>query len=238
MAQTLHIIVAAGKGSRFGADLPKQFCRLGGRPVVAHAIAAIKAAAYPADLVAVVISPEMEPLWRELVAPLPEAEGVMLLPVGGATRVASVANALAATAEVEASVISIHDGARPLVDVATVRRVIDAVVATGRGALPAIALTDSIRRLLPGDGSQSCAVDRASYRAVQTPQAFPASYLRTAYEAADPTDASLTDDASVYERFVRRPSLVLVEGSPYNIKVTNSRDLIIAEALMASVSVK
>lgn len=229
--RTLHIIVAAGTGSRFGAVLPKQFCLLNGRPVVFRTCDAILAASYPGDTVAVVISAPMEPLWHELARSYGAPE-VSLLPEGGASRAATVANALRATASVQADVISVHDGARPLATAAMIRDVITAAARPGcAGALPAIPLTDSVRRLC-ADGA-SVAVDRACYRMVQTPQAFAAPLLRAAYMAADVTDASLTDDASVVERFAGRAP-VLVDGDPDNIKITHASDMMRAGAILAS----
>lgn len=228
----LHIILAAGSGSRFGADIPKQFCLLDDSPVIYHTIEAIRAAATEGDVIAVVINPEMMDLWADLARLCPGLSRVRLLPVGGATRVESVANALAATGDIEADVITIHDGARPLVDTATVRRVTDAAKTSGRAAVPVIPLSDSVR-LLTGPEGESRPVDRSRLRAVQTPQAFPANLIREAYRMADHNDPTLTDDASVYES-VRPPlpSPILVDGSPRNIKITNPHDIFLARAII------
>lgn len=228
----LHIILAAGSGSRFGADIPKQFCLLDGAPVIFHTISAIRAAATEDDVIAVVINPEMMALWEDMARLCPGLSQARLLTVGGATRVESVANALAATGDIEAGVITIHDGARPLVDTATVRRVVDAAKAYGCAAVPVIPLSDSIRSLT-GTGGESRPVDRSRLRAVQTPQAFPADLIRHSYRMADHSDTSLTDDASVYES-VRPPlpSPILVDGSAQNIKITNPHDIFLARAII------
>lgn len=224
----LHIIVAGGTGSRFGASLPKQYCLLEGRPVLFRAIDAIRRAASPDDEVMAVIAPAMLTLYEELAeahAPVNAA----VLPVGGVTRFDTVASALRATSRLSPGVITVHDGARPIPDADMIRRVIAAAASPGSpGAIPSLPLTDSIRAVTP-DGL-SRAVDRSQFRAVQTPQAFPASLLRDAYAAADPTH-SYTDDASVTEAFLGRPPL-LVEGHPSNIKITNPRDLLLASALL------
>lgn len=229
--RTLHIIVAAGTGSRFGAAMPKQFCLLEGRPVVFRTCDAVIAASQPGDTVAVVISASMEPLWHEL-ATCYGAPDVMLLPVGGASRAATVANALHATGATDADIISIHDGARPLASAEMIRNVIAAAWQPGSpGALPATPLTDSVRQLC-ADGS-SVAVDRSCYRLVQTPQAFPAQLVRDAYAAVSVTDSTLTDDASVVERFTGRSS-ILVDGDIDNIKITHASDMMRAGAILAS----
>lgn len=226
---TLHLIVAAGSGTRFGSQLPKQFCLLAGKPVVCHAIDAVAEASAPADTICIVVSPAMAALWDET-ASRHGYSHIVALPVGGATRVDTVSAALAATAATAADVISIHDGARPLPS----RRVVSEVVRRAGepgspGAIPVIPLTDSIRRLAASGSSVT--VSRADYRAVQTPQAFPAALIREAYASADASDPSLTDDASVVEALTGRPPL-LVDGSPENIKITHPRDILIAEAIL------
>lgn len=226
---TLHIIVAGGSGSRFGSRLPKQFCLMADKPVVCHAIDAIAAASDPCDITVIAVSPDMASFWADL-ADRYGYSHIVALPVGGATRVATVAAALAATAHIPADVVAIHDGARPLPPPSMVARVVEAASAAGSaGAVPAVPLTDSIRRIAP-DGTSE-AVSRAAFRAVQTPQAFPAGLIRAAYAAADPADPSLTDDASVAEAFTGRAPL-LVDGSPDNIKITHPRDIAIAEAIL------
>lgn len=227
----LHLIVAAGTGSRFGADLPKQFCLLAGRPVIYHTVDAVRAAASADDVVAVVISPQMTGVMDRLADEFGQLDAIVL-PVGGATRTATVANALLATSDREVELISVHDGARPLLTPEVMTRLVDeARRPDSSGAIPAVELTDSIRQLLP-DGS-SKAVARSAFRAVQTPQIFPARMLREAYAAADPADPSLTDDASVVELFCGHAP-ALVAGDPINIKITHPYDLIRAEVILGA----
>ena len=227
--RSLHIIVAAGSGSRFGADLPKQFCLMAGRPVIVHTIEAMRRASGPDDRIVVAISAPMIPVWEKIeVAYGPT--GAAMIAAGGPTRAATVANALRATARIEADVITIHDGARPLITPAVVDRLVEAASRPGScGAIPVVELTDSIRRLLPGGGTE--AVARSGYRAVQTPQAFPAQLLRVAYDAADPSDPMLTDDASVVEVFCGEGP-ALVAGDPSNIKITHPTDIERAEIIL------
>ena len=201
------IIVAAGAGTRFGGERPKQFLDLGGKPVCVRAAECFMAA---------IGSPE-------IIFALP-ADGK-----GGATRWESVKNALAAIPADAApgAAVLIHDGARPLVDTPTIRRVCGAVINTD-GAIPAIPVTDSLRRI-GDDGVTSEPVDRADFRAVQTPQGFALWRLRQAY--ALPYEKSFTDDASVMAA-AGFTNIVLVAGSPDNIKITNPRDLKIAGCLI------
>jgi 2-C-methyl-D-erythritol 4-phosphate cytidylyltransferase len=206
----INIIVAAGSGSRFGADKPKQFCTLAGRRVIDHAVARLQEASPEATTVVVLSSD-----WIDAMNDTP---GVIAVG-GGATRWESVRNALQATANVEADLILVHDGARPLPSSAMIRRAIDAC-RTHQGAIPVVAVVDSLRT---ADGAP---VDRSNFRAVQTPQAFRADLLRQAY--ALPYCESFTDDASVMTA-AGFTDIAMVEGDARNLKITLPMDLAIAQ---------
>lgn len=222
------IVVAAGSGRRFGGEVPKQFRLLAGRPVVMRSLEALHDARPEARLT-LVLSPGMEQYWQELCAAHGFALDVAVV-AGGATRWESVKHGIEALADRPAGeTVLIHDGARPLVDAATVGRVAAAALNTD-GALPAVAVTDSLRRLAPDGGPMgSEAVERADFRAVQTPQGFALWRLREAYSL--PYSEAFTDDASVMAE-AGFDNIVLVEGSPSNIKITNPQDLVVAEAIL------
>lgn len=222
------IIVAAGSGSRFGSDIPKQFCLMGGRPVVMHTIDNLRRVRPGAELI-LVISPSEEERWRTLCHEYGFESPRTIH--GGKTRWESVKNglgAIPADASPQSAVL-IHDGARPLVDAATVSRVCGATINTD-GAIPAVPVSDSLRRL-DEDGVRSEPVDRAAFRAVQTPQGFTLWRLRQAYSL--PYQESFTDDASVMAE-AGFENITLVAGNPDNIKITNPRDILIAEAIMSA----
>lgn len=225
---TYIIIVAAGSGSRFGSDVPKQFCLLDGKPVVMHAIERLQAAV-PGATPIIVVSPSEEKRWADLCERFGFTSPAVVH--GGATRWESVKNGLAAipTDARANSIVLIHDGARPLVDTPTVKRVCAAAINTD-GAIPAIPVSDSLRRL-DSDGVGSSPVDRGEFRAVQTPQGFILWCLREAY--SQPYQESFTDDASVMAE-AGYENVFLVEGNPDNIKITNPRDIAIAEAILSS----
>lgn len=143
---------------------------------------------------------------------------------GGATRWESVSRALAA-ADPAADIITIHDGARPVVAPSLLKRVVEKIEDGHQGALPLVPLTDSVRRVADPSARHSEAVDRATLRAVQTPQAFSAQLLREAYRL--PYRPQFTDDASVMEA-AGFTDIVGVDGDPMNIKVTHPGDLEIA----------
>lgn len=214
------IIVAAGSGTRFGADLPKQFCLLAGRPVLMHTIDRIRLA-LPDSEITLVLASEMVGYWEDLCHTYGYESPRIVH--GGSSRSESVRNALRALPQVP-DIVLVHDGARPLVDAVVVHAVVEAALKAD-GAIPAVAVTDSLRR---GKAECSEAVDRSGYYAVQTPQAFRGKLLVDAYNR---DDAGYTDDASLMEH-AGYSHLLLTAGSPVNIKITHPRDIVIAEALL------
>lgn len=228
MPEQIVIIVAAGTGSRFGTEMPKQFLPLCGTPVVAHAINAFREALGADSRILLVLSEPMIPLWRRLCADYAISSPEIV--TGGATRWESVRNAIAALGEASPSAtVLIHDGARPLVTPEVIRRAASCALNTD-GAIPAVPVTDSLRRL---DDSEvmSEPVDRSLFRAVQTPQAFSLWRLREAYRL--PYQDDFTDDASVLAA-AGFQNVVLVGGSPENIKITTPVDMLLAEAIIKS----
>ncbi len=211
------IVVAAGSGSRFGA--PKQFAPLGGRPMVRWAL---EAARTVADGVVLVLPAGGAPDAGEHAGATDAADVVV---AGGATRAASVRAGLAAV-PASADVIVVHDGARPLASPALFRAVVDAVAEGADGAVPGLAVADTLKRV--ESGAVVATVERQGVVAVQTPQAFRADVLRRAHDGAP--DA--TDDAALVES--RGATVRVVPGEPRNMKVTTVADLEIAQALAAS----
>lgn len=212
------VIVAAGSGSRYGGEIPKQFLSLGGKTVLQHSID-IFAATFPGAPLVAVLPPECPARY------VPQG---CLCAHGGATRAESVRNGLSALGHMpEGSVVMIHDGARPLVGAALLRRLAEASGGV-RGAVPATAMTDSMVTLGP-DGTFA-PVARANFRAVQTPQVFPLDVISNLYLNEDV--ASFTDELSAVRALADLPA-VLVEGDPENIKITNPGDLAIAETILS-----
>jgi 2-C-methyl-D-erythritol 4-phosphate cytidylyltransferase len=213
MGAVWAIVVAAGSGSRFGDGVPKQFLELGGRRLMDWALASAGAAC---DGVVVVLPA------AQLDATVPR--GIVAV-AGGVTRSASVRAGLAAVPD-DATVIVVHDAARPLAEVALFGRVVAAVRAGADGAVPGISVADTIKRVDPSGGEVLETLDRPALRAIQTPQAFAAAVLRQAHAGGD--DA--TDDAALVEAFGGR--VVVVDGDAANLKVTGPDDLRRAEALL------
>lgn len=212
-----NIIVAAGSGSRFGAALPKQYCLMNGRPVLMHTIENMRVA-LPDSHVVLVLNKDFVDYWAELCEQYSfESPRVV---VGGDSRWQSVKNAIDTIPD-DAEVITVHDGARPIVDRMMVERLI-AALNDAPGAIPVVSVTDSLRQL---NEQGSVPVDRALYKAVQTPQVFQAEKLIEAYSL--PFTPTFTDDASVMAAMGYE--VALVEGDTYNIKITNPLDIEIAQ---------
>lgn len=220
MKDVYIIVVAGGRGLRFGKDLPKQFCDLDGRPVLMHAIDNLRAA-FPGAGMGLALNTACTALWNGL-CQKQDFTSPVITP-GGLTRAHSVRNALGIVPD-GVRIIGVHDGARPLVNPDMARRVAQAVCDGADGALPALPPTDSLRRIGP-DG-ESVAVDRALFRKVQTPQFFKADLLLNAYGEELPPTA--TDDASVVEAYRPGARIALIEGDTRNIKITHPGDLQIA----------
>ncbi|MBR5550849.1 MAG: 2-C-methyl-D-erythritol 4-phosphate cytidylyltransferase [Muribaculaceae bacterium] len=212
-----NIIVAAGSGSRFGASLPKQYCLMNGRPVLMHTIDNMRKA-LPDSHIVLVLNMDFVDYWAELCEEYSFVSPMVV--EGGATRWQSVKNAIDKI-PADAQVITVHDGARPIVNADMVARLIDALD-SAPGAIPVVSVTDSLRQI---NESGSTPVDRSLYKAVQTPQAFHADKLVEAYSL--PFDATFTDDASVMAALGYE--VALVEGDTNNIKITHPLDIEIAQ---------
>lgn len=216
------IIVAAGTGSRFGSELPKQFCTLDGRPVLMHTIDRFRSA-MPETRIIIVLNHDHMQLWEGLCR-LHNFKSPAIV-FGGKTRWESVKNAIVGIElpSLGKSIVMVHDGARPIVSSGLLERVVTAA-STATGVIPVVPVSDSLRELMP-DGTSSPA-DRARFRAVQTPQAFDGRLLLEAYRL--PYSDTFTDDASVMAA-AGHPDTLLVDGDPRNIKITHPDDIKIAE---------
>lgn len=213
MPRIMALVVAAGRGRRFGGEVPKQYQNLAGRPVLAHSLAALSVNPQ-IDGVRAVIHPDDAGLYGGA------AHGLdLLLPIhGGATRQDSVRLGLESLAPLAPDVVLIHDGARPFADAGTIGRVI-AALETRPGAIPAVAVADTLKR--GAGGLVSATVDRSALWRAQTPQGFRFADILAAHRDAAGHD--LTDDAAVAEH--AGLAVALVPGDEDNFKVTTAADL-------------
>ena len=214
------LVVAGGKGLRMGADIPKQFLPVGGKPVLMRTLETFYA--YNRDIRSILVLPrDQQAYWARLCE-----EYHFLLPHqvvdGGETRFHSVRNGLSLVSG--PGLVGVHDGVRPFVSQEVIARCYD-LARTEKAVVPVVKVVETVRRL-SGGGSQT--VDREQYRLVQTPQVFDIDLLKRAY--AQPYAPSFTDDASVVEAL--GVPVALTEGNRENIKITTPFDLKMAAALI------
>jgi 2-C-methyl-D-erythritol 4-phosphate cytidylyltransferase len=218
------LIPAAGVGARMGSTSPKQYLKIGGKPMLRHTLDAFLSS----ELIAhtfVVVSPD-DP-YIDAVAP---NHGVTVLRCGGASRMESVRNGLAVLANTLAPVdwVLVHDAARPGLTAELIEKLITGTGDHPAGGLLALPVVDTVKRCI--DGEAAGTVPRNGLWLAQTPQMFRYELLRDALAAAtDPN--SITDDASAVEALGLSPKLV--EGHPRNLKVTLPDDIRIAEMYLA-----
>lgn len=213
--------MAAGSGTRLGADRPKAFVEVAGQTLLEHAVdTAVAAGADAVVVVAPVTHLDQARMSLERRSGLGRPE--LIVVAGGAERSDSVAAGLAALDRPDIDVILVHDAARAFTPAEVYGRVIDAVRAGADAAIPALPVVDTIK-VVDDEGVVRSTPDRASLRAVQTPQGFGAEVLRAAH--ADGRHA--TDDAALVEAMGRR--VVVVDGHPDAFKVTTPADLVGAE---------
>ena len=232
------LVVAAGRGSRAGTGLPKQFRNLAGEPVITRTLRSLLSADATL-LVMPVIHPDDEALFEDAVALLDPSQRVRMRPPahGGATRQASVRLGLEALARDPAgkpAVVLIQDGARPFGSAGLIGRAVGCAERFG-AAVPGLPVTDTIKEI-QADGSIVGTPDRSRLRAVQTPQAFDFDLILSAHRRAhvDGRD-DLTDDAAVAE-YAGHPVHVF-DGDADNVKMTTAEDFAKAEArLLATLS--
>jgi len=221
----IAIIAAAGAGTRMASDRPKQFLQLAGRPVIFHTLKVFE----ECDSIDEVI----------LVLPAAESAGFLSLAGkygvrklarvvgGGATRADSVKRGLMAIRSATAEIVAVHDGVRPFVTAEEIDAVVAAAQTDGAAILVA-PVTDTIKQV--SDGRVVQTLDRGVLRRALTPQCFRYDVLRQAYQAADVTDPSVTDESVLVEQL--GIPVTIVEGSARNIKITTAEDLAIAEAIL------
>jgi 2-C-methyl-D-erythritol 4-phosphate cytidylyltransferase len=214
------VLAAAGSGERLGADRPKAFVRLGRQPLLAESLARLDGSEW-VDAIVVAAPPG----WEEPVILLAEELGcdkVSACVTGGATRADSVRIGVAEV-PADAAVVLVHDAARPLLDDAVVQRVVTALGDGWDGAVPALPIADTVKRV---DGDRILeTVSREELRVVQTPQAFVADVLRGALGGSDWTDCSAAVEAA-------GGRVRVVEGDPRLLKITDTADLDRVAALL------
>jgi 2-C-methyl-D-erythritol 4-phosphate cytidylyltransferase/2-C-methyl-D-erythritol 2,4-cyclodiphosphate synthase len=226
MAEVAAVVVAAGRGTRTGGDLPKQFRRIGGKSLLRRALSMLVEHPF-VGLVQPVIRAEDRMLYEA------ETTGIATMPptIGGATRQASVHAGLEALAERKPKLVLVHDAARPFASAALISRAIEAAQKTG-AAVPGVPVADTVKRV-DAEAAVEATLDRANLRLIQTPQAFAFEPLLAAHRrAAAAGRADFTDDAALAEWAGMQVSVF--PGEPGNIKVTQEEDFVHAEAMLGA----
>jgi 2-C-methyl-D-erythritol 4-phosphate cytidylyltransferase len=216
------LIVAGGSGARMGTEIPKQFLQLAGKPILMHTIEKFYSYDSAIDII-VVLAENQITYWENII----DKTGFNVphyTTMGGSERFYSVQNGLRMINN--PSLVAIHDAVRPLVSVETIKRCFESASLYGN-AIPVTSPSDSIR-LLTDMGNRP--LNRESVKLIQTPQVFDSELIKRAYNQKYSPD--FTDDASVLEKAGEK--IILVEGNPQNIKITNAVDLTIAEKLFSS----
>ena len=214
------IIVAAGRGERMGAAVPKAFLPLAGRPLFLHSLATFARLPDTSELIVVVGADRVDEVRREVRR---EVDRAVTVVAGGAERQDSVACGLAAVAGAE--LVAVHDAARPFIRREHIAACAAAAAESG-AAIVAVPAHDTVK-IADADRFVTATPARASVWQAQTPQIFRTALLRRAYAAAAASAFLGTDDASLVERLGER--VRLVPGAVANRKLTTPDDLAWAE---------
>jgi len=221
----IAIIAAAGAGTRMASDRPKQFLLLAGTPVIIHTLKVFEQCESINEVI--VVLPAAESAGFLSLAGKYGLRKVARVVPGGVTRADSVKRGLLAIRAATAEIVAVHDGVRPFVTVEEIDTTVAAAQVDGAAILVA-PVTDTIKQV--NEQRIVNTLDRDGLRRALTPQCFRYELLRQAYETADVTDPSVTDESVLVEKL--GVSVSIVEGSPRNIKVTTVEDLAIAEAIL------
>lgn len=222
------IIIAAGKGTRIGGDIPKQYMELKGKPVLYYSIKAFSDSFI--DEIILVVGKDFLSYVKEEIVDKYSFSKVTKIVVGGEERSDSVYEGLLAVSVPEKSYVYIQDGARPMVSLELLNRVKEDVECFGSSVV-AVESKDTVK-MVSEDGFVMTTPDRKLLWNVQTPQTFVGSDLISAYDAFRACKgASVTDDSSVMEQFGKLP-VHITKGDYRNIKITTLEDFILAEKFL------
>ena len=219
--------MAAGSGTRMGADMPKQFIELCGKAVLQRTIEVFREAC--PDIKVVTVLPEAHMDYWKSYCLKHSFTCPQILVKGGITRFHSVRNALERVPD--GVLVAVHDGVRPLISQSLVRKMFE-IAENVNGLIPVVPCVDTMR-VLRNNGEvlepvPGAVADRSILYGVQTPQVFQSEILKEAYGQA--YDTAFTDDASVVEKYGKNLSFLI--GERFNIKLTTQDDLKIARALI------
>ncbi|PDH31790.1 MAG: 2-C-methyl-D-erythritol 4-phosphate cytidylyltransferase [Candidatus Thioglobus sp. MED-G23] len=220
------IVPAAGSGTRFGSDLPKQYHSLAGEEVILRTLRLLSVVTRVSGITVGVAA--HDPVWAGLLPRLPERVSSF---EGGQTRSETVLNGLSKLIRQgrEADWVLVHDSVRPCVRVQDINRLIDETGFCSPGGLLATPVSDTLKAVSPGH-QVTGSVPRESLWRAQTPQLFPVGLLHEGLTKACAENFDCTDDAQALERLGLKPSVI--SGSSLNLKITRDSDLALAQAIL------
>ena len=226
---TIAIILAGGKGTRMGTDIPKQYLPINGRPLLYYTLLAFEHSKVD-EIILVAGKDDLEYCQREIVD-ANELKKVKRIVAGGAERYQSVENGLRLC--LEDGCVLVHDGARPCIKPDEINKLIECLEMT-KAAILAVPVKDTIKVVQKKDGRQyvTQTPDRSTLWQAQTPQGFRTSVLLEAYSGFHASkDTAITDDAMLVEQFTDYEVAVLM-GNYENLKVTTPEDLELAQGIL------
>jgi len=225
--KTVALIPAAGMGKRMGASMNKQYLLLDGKPILAHTLQLFQDAGFVDEICLLIPEDEIEYCRSEIVAAYGLSK-VRQIVAGGAERQHSVLNGLRALDDFNSDdIVIIHDGVRPFVPTAVLRRSVETALEYD-SALVAVPVKDTVK--VVRDGFAVDTPPRETLWLAQTPQTFRYGVIRSAHELAEAESFIGTDDASLLERLGDAVHIVI--GDYRNIKITTPEDMLLAEAFL------
>lgn len=231
LSENFAVIVAAGKGLRMGSATKKQYLCLKGIPVLSRTLMAFEACNDIHEIVLVIPGQDHDYCRKHILDPFGFLKKIHLV-AGGKERQASVLNGLNQVRDRHTpgkeTIVLIHDGVRPFVEQCLIKESIEGAGRSG-ACIPAVKITDTVKQIGP-DAMVEKTVDRALLHTVQTPQAFRLDLILAAFDHAEKTAFTGTDDASLVEHMGQRVGVI--KGSKSNIKITTPEDLDWGEVLL------
>jgi 2-C-methyl-D-erythritol 4-phosphate cytidylyltransferase len=230
MSKVCAVIVAAGKGSRMGAEINKQFLNIKDKPILYYTLKAFDCCSLIDEIILVTAKSEMEYCKSEIVEKY-QIKKVSNIVEGGLERQHSVNKGLMACNDCE--IVLIHDGARPFIE----NRIIEAGISFAKeyGACTCGVEPKDTIKIKDENGFSAGTLNRASLFSVQTPQCFNYSLIVESHEKAFKNNVKATDDTSVAEYCGHK--IYLYEGSYSNIKITTPEDLVIGEKILENLAI-
>lgn len=220
------IILAAGSGTRFGADRPKQFLEIGGKPLLIHTLEKFQDCRLIDEIVLILSENEIENFQKTLEKF--QINKLSKIIAGGQTRAESVRNGLNSLDKNPVRIVAVHDGARPFVTAEEIAETIEK--AKDKGAVCLVApVFDTIKRI--ADGKIVETIDRNFLRRALTPQTFRIEVLQNAFSDEN-FDPAATDECFLVEK--AGFEIAFVDGSAKNIKITTREDFTVAESFLKS----